>query len=89
MLQIVHLIIVAVGCALLSAFIIEVLEKWGWRQKAQLSVGSRFIHDMLGCDFCLGFWISVVISVVSAIVFGNAWYLLMPVFSAPLIRRIL
>lgn len=89
MLQIVYLVVAAIGCALLSAFVIEVLEKWGWRHKVQMSASSRLISEMFGCDFCLGFWISVVISVISAVLSRDAWLLVLPVLSAPLTRRIL
>lgn len=89
MLQICEIVILAIGTAFASAFVIQVLEKWGLRDKWQVNCQVKLLAQMLSCDFCFGFWISVVFSVISAILFNNIGLIFIPIISAPLTRRIL
>lgn len=75
--------------ALFCAFIILVTSKNGLRYKAQslcATKGLTLIAQMLDCDFCFGFWLSVIISSTMFLVTMDTSYIFVPVFSAPLTR---
>lgn len=75
--------------ALLAAFVILFITKTGFREnmrnKADIK-GFTLIGDMLDCDFCLSFWIIMVISVILAMTFNSLFALLIPFFAAPITR---
>lgn len=75
-----------VACA--SAFFLILMDKWGVREMMQIH-GNRLISKMAGCTFCLGFWVSVIISVIFAIITLDAVYLVAPIISSPITRYIL
>lgn len=78
--------------SLLAAFIVLVSSKTGLREKAQLIFAKYkllLVVKMLDCDFCFGFWTSVVLSIVFSFVQHDFSILLVPFFSSPLVRFIL
>lgn len=74
--------------ALISAFILILLGKWGVREWIQIH-GNKFFSKMADCSFCMGFWISVILSVFFAIITQEVTYLLIPVIASPITRYIL
>lgn len=74
--------------SLAVSFTILVLEKTGLREKLRDLSGKTLFADMLECDFCLGFWLSVLITV-GLLLSGYEISFLMPIYTAPFIRRIL
>lgn len=78
--------------ALIVAFAMLVLTKTGLRDKTRDAFDSKqiaFMADMIECDFCLSFWISVCICISAAIYNGDISWLSVPVFSTPLTRILL
>lgn len=82
--------------SLMSAFIILLLKKVGvieWMQIHGIMAKSDKVNDLFSqlsnCDFCLSFWVGVIISIVAALIIGEWQLLLMPIFTAPLTRFIL
>ena len=82
-----YLAIVAL-IALAATFIIQFAEKRGYRDRA-IDNTSGLLQEMLKCDFCLGFWTSLILSIFVLIVLGNGWILFAPVFTTPIIRFLL
>ena len=74
--------------ALAVTFIIQLAEKQGYRDFV-IDHTKGLLQQMLQCDFCLGFWTSLVISIVLIFVLNNWWLLVMPVFTTPLVRYML
>lgn len=72
--------------ALATAFIILFLSKSGLRDKAILYCKVDVFAEMLGCDFCLSFWLGLIISLIMSIIDENLLYLCIPIFSAPISR---
>lgn len=75
--------------ALICAFVELVTTKTGTRYKLRdLSDELEFplIAKMLDCDFCFGFWLSVLTSTIAAFVTLDPSYLSVPFFAAPIIR---
>lgn len=89
------------NCALLvaffAAFVVGLLRKWGvierlqvfgdmWVKKIFPAYSRSFMYQLAGCDFCLSFWVSFVVSVVFAISFSEPLFLVTPLFSCPVCR---
>lgn len=73
--------------ALLAAFGLTLLKKWGVVEWVQVH-GNDFFVKMFNCDFCLSFWAGVALSLIFAVVTGNPTLLLVP-FCSTMITRIL
>lgn len=89
------------NCALLvafmAAFVVGLLRKWGvierlqvfgdiWVKKIFPAYNRSFMYQLSGCNFCLSFWASFVMSMVFAILFGDPLFLATPLFAAPVCR---
>ncbi len=84
----VYYLVLVVLIALAVTFIIQFAEKRGYRDRA-IDNTEGFLQEMLKCDFCLGFWTSLILSLLVISVLGNWWILFAPVFTAPIIRFLL
>lgn len=85
----IHKIILA---ALIVAFAILVLTKTGLRDKTRDAFdlkGIKFMADMIDCDLCLSFWLSVCACISTAICSGDISWIYVPVFSTPITRFLL
>lgn len=74
--------------ALIVAFVILFLGKTGLRLKIRDYCDKkrlRLIADMIDCDFCLSFWLCVIILICSFL-FGHSVSLLVLVCSPPITR---
>lgn len=84
----VYYLVLVVLIALAVTFIIQFAEKRGYRDYA-IDNTKGLLQEMLKCDFCLGFWTSLVLSIIVLAVLGNWWVLFAPVFTTPIIRFLL
>lgn len=84
----VYYLVLVVLIALAVTFIIQFAEKRGYRDRA-IDNTKGLLQEMLKCDFCLGFWTSLILSVIVLAVLGNWWILFAPVFTTPIIRFLL
>lgn len=75
--------------ALIATFVILFISKTGIRDFVVLRVKYKLIADLFECDFCLSFWIAVVLAIIISFVFNNFYYIVIPVFSAPISRKLL
>lgn len=87
----------ALFVAFMAAFVVGLLQKWGvierlqvfgdmWLKKLFPAYSRSFIYQLSGCNFCLSFWVSFVVSVVFAISFSDPLFLVTPLFAAPVCR---
>lgn len=89
------------NCALLvafmAAFVVGLLRKWGVIERLQVfgdmwvkerfpAYNHRFMYQLAGCNFCLSFWASFVLSILFAVSFGEPMFLMTPLFAAPVCR---
>lgn len=75
--------------ALFSAFIELFMNRSGfryWLIDQCDDIGFTIVAKMLDCDFCLGFWLSVILSIAMVLITLDPSYIYVPVFAAPLIR---
>ena len=84
----VYYLVIVVLIALAATFIIQFAEKRGYRDRA-IDNTWGLLQEMLKCDFCLGFWTSLILSIFVLVVLGNWWILFAPVFTTPIIRFLL
>ena len=84
----IYYLTIVVLIALAATFIIQFAEKRGYRDRA-IDNTKGLLQEMLECDFCLGFWTSLILSILVLIVLGNWWILFAPVFTTPIIRFLL
>lgn len=75
--------------ALVAAFLLALMDKWGILEWLQVHAPNEFLYKLFSCRFCCSFWMGLLVSVVLAIVMGQ-WYLLFcPIYSTILTRDLL
>ena len=63
--------------AMLAAFVLTLLRKWGVIEWVQVH-GNDFFAKMFSCDFCLSWWAGVLICFFALIFTGNLSFLGVP-----------
>lgn len=81
-------VFIVVLIAVLAAFVIRLLGKWGIREWVQVHGGS-FFGQMFYCDFCLSFWTGCVLSVFCVLLTGRVELFAVPFFSTVITLRFL
>lgn len=73
--------------ALAASFLILLFDKWGLRNLIIEKTRVKFIADLFSCDFCLSFWVAVIVSsICSVIVGGDVSFMTYPFLATPIIR---
>ena len=75
--------------ALFSTFVELLMSISGfryWLRDQCDNIDFTIIAKMLDCDFCLGFWLSVIISIAMVLITLDPSYIYVPVFATPIIR---
>lgn len=78
--------------ALVVAFIILTATKTGLRNKLRdkaVDNNLNILADMLECDLCFSFWVSVAICLILSVFNKDFGFLAIPVFSTPISRFML
>lgn len=74
--------------ALMAAFVIGVLTKWGVVEWMQVH-GDSILSRMFSCDFCLSFWMCTLLLVAVACVTDTPLLVFCGGFCSPITRRLL
>lgn len=74
--------------ALVASWTILFMTKTGAREYIEVHA-PRLVAEMFSCDFCLAWWLGVILSAALAIGIGEWIYLCCPFFSTTLTRRLL
>jgi hypothetical protein len=82
-----HFIYNIIIVALIAAFVLTLLRKWGVIEWVQIH-GNDFFSKMFNCDFCLSWWTCVFICFFALIFTGNPAFLGVP-FCSTMITRVL
>lgn len=86
MVQVFWLLIYSIVVALVAAFVVVLLKKWGVAEYMQVH-GDRFTSQLFSCDFCMSWWASVFVMLLSVSFIGdNVVYMLAPVLATPIAR---
>lgn len=86
--EIALILMVAVVVACVAAFLLLLAYKLGGVEKLQVE-GSDIVSQMANCDFCMSWWLCVVLSLVMVAVFCDAWLLAVPFVATPIARRLI
>lgn len=74
--------------ALVAAFLLTLLKKWGVVEYVQVH-GNDFFVKMFNCGFCLSWWAGVALAILLAFITGNPALLLVPFCSTMITRYLL
>lgn len=86
--EIALILMVALMVACVAAFLLLLAYKLGGVEKLQVE-GSDIVAKMANCDFCMSWWLCVVLSLVMVAVFCDAWLLVVPFVATPIARRLI
>ena len=81
--------IYVITVALFSAFIVLLLSTSGVRNTVIERCKYKIISKMFSCDFCLSFWVSVIVSFGAYFALRDIAILAIPFLSTPLTRTLL
>ena len=73
--------------ALLAAFIVLLVKKWGWAEWMQVH-GDEFTSRLFGCDLCMSFWACLLVSIGMAAVTEYSECIFIPLVSTPITRML-
>ena len=76
---------IVVIVALLAAFIVLLVKKWGWAEWMQVH-GDRIMSKLFSCDLCMCFWASVLCVIIATIWVDEVRMMAVPFLSTPLAR---
>ena len=79
----IEFVLYVVLVSLAVKFLRTLMEKWGIMEWLQVNAPCDLLNQMLRCDFCLSFWMDLVISIILAI-FVHWWLVFVPIFSCNL-----
>lgn len=71
--------------ALMAAFVVLLVKKWGIAEFWQVH-GNDFVSRLFSCDFCMSWWVCVIMAVVGSVVFNNMALLPAAVLATPIAR---
>ena len=74
--------------ALFVAFIILVIGKLGLRNYV-IARAPKLISELVECDLCLSFWLSLILAIILAIIFKDMSITIIPFLSTPITRFLL
>ena len=78
---------IVVMVALAAAFCVLLVKKWGIAEYVQVH-GDRYLSQMFGCDLCMSFWASVIITIAVMCVTNDMRLIFVPVFATPVTRML-
>jgi len=83
-----NFLLASVIVALIVSFMIIVSEKTGILIYLASKVRNRTLNMLLSCYFCIGFWLSLFISIFISMATGNISDLFICVVSSVLVRKL-
>lgn len=73
--------------AFAAAFVLLLLKKWGIVEWLQVH-GSDLISRMANCDFCLSWWLCLIVSAILCLTTQNPLTLLTSILATPITRKL-
>lgn len=71
--------------ALLAAFVVLLVKKWGIAEYWQIH-GNDFVAKLFSCDLCMSFWACVIVSLVATVALGDVRMMAVPFMAMPITR---
>lgn len=73
--------------ALLAAFIVLLIKKWGLAEWMQVH-GDKFMSQLFSCDLCMSFWAAMLLSAFLAGYTDDVLMFVIPFFTTPVTRML-
>ena len=73
--------------ALLAAFVVLLVKKWGIAEYWQIH-GNDFVAKLFSCDLCMSFWACVIVSAVATVALGDVRMMAVPFMAMPITRML-
>ena len=73
--------------ALLAAFVVLLVKKWGIAEYWQIH-GNDFVAKLFSCDLCMSFWACVIVSLVATVALGDVRMMAVPFMAMPITRML-
>ena len=73
--------------ALLAAFVVLLVKKWGIAEYWQIH-GNDFVAKLFSCDLCMSFWACVIVSLVATVALGDVRMTAVPFMAMPITRML-
>ena len=83
-----ELFLMTVIAATLSAYLLILAAKWKVVEWMQVKVW-KWLSDLANCDFCLSWWVNVIVCLVAAVVTGDTMWIAVPFFATMLTRKLI
>lgn len=83
-----ELFLMTVIAATLSAYLLILAAKWKVVEWMQVK-GWKWLSDLANCDFCLSWWVNVIVCLVAAVVTGDTMWIAVPFFATMLTRKLI
>lgn len=83
-----ELFLMTVIAATLSAYLLILAAKWKMVEWMQVK-GWKWLSDLANCDFCLSWWVNVIVCLVAALVTGDTMWIAVPFFATMLTRKLI
>ena len=74
--------------ATLSAYLLILAAKWKVVEWMQVK-GWKWLSDLANCDFCLSWWVNVIVCLVAAVLTGDTMWIAVPFFATMLTRKLI
>lgn len=74
--------------SLIAAFLILLITKIGIRDYV-IENAPSIISKLFNCDFCLSFWVSMLVSIIGGFIVKEPGLIIVPIFSTPITRTLI
>lgn len=78
----------AIIIATLASWIVLFITKIGLREYVQIH-GSKIVAELFSCDFCLSWWVCLMLSVICSIITGDLTMVLCAFCATPISRYLI
>lgn len=86
--DIITITITALAVACVAAFLLLLAYKWGIVEWLTVH-GNDIVSEMAHCDFCMCWWLCVILSLLVVIITNEASALLIALISTPIARKLI
>ncbi len=76
-----------VGVALVAAFVVLLVKKWGFAEWMQIH-GDKYLSKLFGCDLCMSFWAAMCVCFVLMCWHDEPELVIVPMFTTPITRML-
>jgi len=74
--------------ALISSFVVLLFLK-SMKKKIEITTKNKIIYDLINCNFCLSFWICLLISIIFCLIYKEFNYIYYAILATPITRYLI